>query len=85
MSLYQLDIPGVVWLISCFTGGVYLINDVLIEKSIIWSDFNIGSDEWELLQTGLGLFFLQVGARKTVSVVSVCFKHNEKKMFKQVF
>uniref|UniRef100_A0A8C5DAU2 chitin synthase n=1 Tax=Gouania willdenowi TaxID=441366 RepID=A0A8C5DAU2_GOUWI len=41
------------------TGGVYLFYHVLIAKSIVWEDFNLRSDEWELLQTGLGLFFLQ--------------------------
>ncbi|XP_060897853.1 chitin synthase 1 [Labrus mixtus] len=40
-------------------GGVYLLYHVLIEKSIIWKDFNLGSDDWEILQIGLGLFFLQ--------------------------
>ncbi|KAF3686333.1 Hyaluronan synthase 3 [Channa argus] len=41
-------------------GAVYLLYHVLIQKSIIWSDFNLNNDEWELLQTGLVLFFLQV-------------------------
>ncbi|XP_035508265.1 chitin synthase 1 [Morone saxatilis] len=40
-------------------GGVYLLYHVLIEKSITWSDFNLQDDDWELLQVGLGLFFLQ--------------------------
>ncbi|KAK2920302.1 chitin synthase 1 [Channa argus] len=40
-------------------GAVYLLYHVLIQKSIIWSDFNLNNDEWELLQTGLVLFFLQ--------------------------
>ncbi|XP_056232747.1 chitin synthase 1 [Seriola aureovittata] len=40
-------------------GGVYLLHNVLIEKSIIWSDFNLQKDDWELLQIGLVLFFLQ--------------------------
>ncbi|XP_042343741.1 chitin synthase 1 [Plectropomus leopardus] len=40
-------------------GGVYLFYHVLIEKSIIWSDFNLQSEDWELLQIGLVLFFLQ--------------------------
>ncbi|KAI3377097.1 hypothetical protein L3Q82_000295 [Scortum barcoo] len=41
-------------------GGVYLIYHVLIEKTIVWSNFNLGGKEEELLQIGLGLFFLQV-------------------------
>ncbi|XP_022598862.1 uncharacterized protein LOC111220150 isoform X1 [Seriola dumerili] len=40
-------------------GGVYLLHNVLIQKSIIWSDFNLQKDDWELLQIGLVLFFLQ--------------------------
>uniref|UniRef100_A0A8D2ZR51 chitin synthase n=1 Tax=Scophthalmus maximus TaxID=52904 RepID=A0A8D2ZR51_SCOMX len=40
-------------------GGVYLFYHLLIKKSIIWSDFNMDSDDWQLLQIGLGLFFLQ--------------------------
>ncbi|XP_078106768.1 chitin synthase 1 isoform X2 [Sander vitreus] len=40
-------------------GAVYLIYHVLIEKSITWSDFNLQNDDWELLQIGLVLFFLQ--------------------------
>ncbi|XP_041836604.1 chitin synthase 1 [Melanotaenia boesemani] len=40
-------------------GAVYLIYYVLIDKSIIWANFNLQGDEWELLQTGLVLFFLQ--------------------------
>ncbi|KAM6943510.1 chitin synthase 1 [Xenentodon cancila] len=40
-------------------GAVYLIYYALIKKSIVWSDFNLHSDEWGLLQTGLVLFFLQ--------------------------
>ncbi|XP_020494123.2 chitin synthase 1 [Labrus bergylta] len=40
-------------------GGVYLLYHVLIEKSIIWKDFNLGSDDCEILKIGLGLFFLQ--------------------------
>ncbi|XP_040894744.1 chitin synthase 1 [Toxotes jaculatrix] len=40
-------------------GGVYLLYHVVIEKSIIWSDFNLQNDDWELLQIGLVLFFLQ--------------------------
>lgn len=47
-----------------FVGGVYLIHNVLIEDSIIWSDFHLGSDDWELLQIGLVVFFLQVGRGK---------------------
>uniref|UniRef100_A0A3Q3J8L9 chitin synthase n=1 Tax=Monopterus albus TaxID=43700 RepID=A0A3Q3J8L9_MONAL len=39
--------------------GVYLIYHVLIEKSIVWSDFNLQNADWELLQVGLVLFFLQ--------------------------
>ncbi|KAK1890823.1 Chitin synthase chs-1 [Dissostichus eleginoides] len=40
-------------------GGVYLLYHVLIEKSITWSDFNLQDADWELLQIGLVLFFLQ--------------------------
>uniref|UniRef100_A0A4W6G3I7 chitin synthase n=1 Tax=Lates calcarifer TaxID=8187 RepID=A0A4W6G3I7_LATCA len=40
-------------------GGVYLIYHVLIQKSIVWSDFNLQSEDWELLQIGLVVFFLQ--------------------------
>ncbi|XP_053174040.1 chitin synthase 1 [Scomber japonicus] len=40
-------------------GAVYLINYALIEDSIEWSDFNLGDADWELLQIGLVLFFLQ--------------------------
>ncbi|XP_070689214.1 chitin synthase 1 [Pempheris klunzingeri] len=40
-------------------GGVYLFYYGLIQKSIIWSDFNLQNDDWELLQIGLVLFFLQ--------------------------
>ena len=46
-------------------GGVYLLYHVVIEKSIVWSDFNLQGADWELLQIGLVLFFLQVGMRKT--------------------
>ncbi|XP_061522553.1 chitin synthase 1 isoform X2 [Phycodurus eques] len=40
-------------------GAVYLFHHVLIENSISWSDFNLKSEDWELLQVGLVLFFLQ--------------------------
>nr|XP_019954494.1 PREDICTED: uncharacterized protein LOC109636909 [Paralichthys olivaceus] len=40
-------------------GGVYLFYHVLIEKSIVWNDFNLQNDDWQLLQIGLWLFFLQ--------------------------
>nr|XP_040056443.1 chitin synthase 1 [Gasterosteus aculeatus aculeatus] len=40
-------------------GVVYLIYHVLIEKSIIWKDFNLQDEDWELLQIGLVLLFLQ--------------------------
>ncbi|XP_037341431.2 chitin synthase 1 [Pungitius pungitius] len=40
-------------------GAVYLIYHVLIEKSITWSDFNLQDKDWELLQIGLVLLFLQ--------------------------
>ncbi|XP_068614152.1 chitin synthase chs-1-like [Brachionichthys hirsutus] len=40
-------------------GGVYLLSQVFIEKSIKWSEFIMEDDDWELLQVGLGLFFLQ--------------------------
>lgn len=55
-------------------GAVYLIYDVLIkrsmenedskDKSIVWSDFKLQDDDWELLQIGLVLFFLQVSEKK---------------------
>ncbi|XP_034044491.1 chitin synthase 1 [Thalassophryne amazonica] len=41
------------------TGVVYLSYYVLTVNSIIWSDFNLRTNDWELLKTGLGLFFLQ--------------------------
>ncbi|XP_054627280.1 chitin synthase 1 isoform X2 [Dunckerocampus dactyliophorus] len=40
-------------------GAVYLFYYVIIEKSIVWEDFNLRSEDWELLQIGLVLFFLQ--------------------------
>nr|XP_054588166.1 chitin synthase 1 [Nothobranchius furzeri] len=40
-------------------GGVYLIYYVLIEDTITWTDFNLQNSDWELLQIGLVLFFLQ--------------------------
>ncbi|KAM3876977.1 chitin synthase 1 [Diretmus argenteus] len=40
-------------------GGVYLMYYVLIQNSIVWSDFNLQKRDWELLQIGLVLFFLQ--------------------------
>ncbi|KAM7406249.1 hypothetical protein PAMP_000637 [Pampus punctatissimus] len=40
-------------------GGVYLVYYALIQKSIEWSDFKLQND-WEILETGLVLFFLQV-------------------------
>ncbi|XP_077376122.1 chitin synthase 1 [Festucalex cinctus] len=40
-------------------GAVYLIHHALIEETIDWPNFNLGSDDWQLLQIGLGLFFLQ--------------------------
>ncbi|XP_068167682.1 chitin synthase 1 [Antennarius striatus] len=40
-------------------GGVYLLYQVFIQKSIKWSEFIMKDDDWELLQVGLGLFFLQ--------------------------
>ncbi|XP_026149918.1 chitin synthase 1 [Mastacembelus armatus] len=40
-------------------GGVYLFYHVLIHKSVVWSDFNLKNSDWELLQVGLVLFFLQ--------------------------
>ncbi|KAL6113224.1 uncharacterized protein ACO6RY_11557 [Pungitius sinensis] len=40
-------------------GAVYLVYHVLIEKSITWSDFNLQDKDWELLQIGLVLLFLQ--------------------------
>lgn len=50
---------------NCVVGGVYLIYHLLIQKSIIWSNFNLQSDDWELLQIGLVMFFLQVGRGST--------------------
>ncbi|XP_037102964.1 chitin synthase 1 [Syngnathus acus] len=40
-------------------GAVYLVYHCLIRESIKWPDFNLKSEDWELLQIGLGLFFLQ--------------------------
>lgn len=40
-------------------GGVYLFYYVLVTKEMVWKDFTIKDDEWELLQIGLGLFSLQ--------------------------
>ncbi|KAM3625185.1 uncharacterized protein V6R79_008154 [Siganus canaliculatus] len=40
-------------------GAVYLIYYALIEESIIWTDFHLQEDDWQLLQVGLVLFFLQ--------------------------
>ncbi|KAM4602913.1 chitin synthase 1 [Polymixia lowei] len=40
-------------------GAVYLIYYYLIKETIIWTDFELLNDEWEILQIGLGLFFLQ--------------------------
>lgn len=40
-------------------GGVYLIYHVLIVNSIVWADFRLQDEDWELLQIGLVLFFLQ--------------------------
>lgn len=47
-------------------GAVYLFYHALIQKTIKWSDFNLQDKDWELLQIGLVLFFLQVSGRKTV-------------------
>ena len=41
---------------------------VLIEKSITWSDFNLEDADWELLQIGLVLFFLQVGRNENTNI-----------------
>ncbi|KAJ3593437.1 hypothetical protein NHX12_005772 [Muraenolepis orangiensis] len=41
-------------------GAVYLIYHVLIRQTIVWSDFILKGEDQEILQTGLGLFFLQV-------------------------
>ncbi|KAK7913398.1 hypothetical protein WMY93_013609 [Mugilogobius chulae] len=41
------------------TGGVYLFYHYLLAGTIVWKDFVIEDDEGELLQIGLGLFFLQ--------------------------
>lgn len=77
--LFRIDVVFIEQYISCYAsftssflhdtcnsvvGGVYLFYHLLIKKSIIWSDFNMDSDDWQLLQIGLGLFFLQVGGRK---------------------
>ncbi|XP_060923619.1 chitin synthase 1 [Limanda limanda] len=40
-------------------GGVYLFYHVLIDKSIVWADYNMHDDDWQLLQIGLVLLFLQ--------------------------
>ncbi|XP_045888846.1 chitin synthase 1 [Micropterus dolomieu] len=40
-------------------GAVYLIYHALIQKSIKWSDFNLKNNDWEILQIGLVVFFLQ--------------------------
>uniref|UniRef100_A0A672ZJF4 chitin synthase n=1 Tax=Sphaeramia orbicularis TaxID=375764 RepID=A0A672ZJF4_9TELE len=40
-------------------GAVYLFYHVLLVDSIEWSDFSLKNKDWELLQTGLGLLFLQ--------------------------
>ncbi|XP_056269088.1 chitin synthase 1 isoform X2 [Pseudoliparis swirei] len=40
-------------------GAVYLFYHALIQKTIKWSDFNLQDKDWELLQIGLVLFFLQ--------------------------
>lgn len=40
-------------------GGVYLFYYVVVTKEMVWEDFTIKDDEWELLQIGLGLFSLQ--------------------------
>ncbi|TKS70004.1 Hyaluronan synthase 3 [Collichthys lucidus] len=40
-------------------GGVYVLYHWFIEKSIKWDDFNLGKDDWELLQIGLVVLFLQ--------------------------
>lgn len=46
-------------------GVVYLIYHVFVQKSIIWSDFNLQKEGGEILQAGLGLFLLQVGGSKS--------------------
>nr|XP_061796443.1 chitin synthase chs-1-like [Nerophis lumbriciformis] len=40
-------------------GAVYLLHHVVIEESVVWSNFNLKNEDWELLRVGLGLFFLQ--------------------------
>ncbi|XP_033839663.1 chitin synthase 1 isoform X2 [Periophthalmus magnuspinnatus] len=40
-------------------GGVYLLYYKVIAKTILWEDFIIGNEEYNLLQVGLGLLFLQ--------------------------
>lgn len=51
--------------LESFLGVVYLIYHVLVQKSIIWSDFNLQGEGGEILQAGLGLFTLQVGGSKS--------------------
>lgn len=41
-------------------GAVYLIYHLVLQESIIWSNFNLQNGGGELLQAGLGLFLLQV-------------------------
>ncbi|KAK9542640.1 hypothetical protein VZT92_000484 [Zoarces viviparus] len=41
------------------TGAVYLLYHVVIVESIIWSNFNLQDEDWELVQIGLVMFFLQ--------------------------
>ncbi|XP_077569686.1 chitin synthase 1 [Stigmatopora nigra] len=40
-------------------GALYLLYYVVFEDSVIWDDFNLISEDSELLKIGLGLFFLQ--------------------------
>lgn len=40
-------------------GGVYLLYYYVIVEAIVWENYVIKDEEWELLRTGLGLFFLQ--------------------------
>lgn len=54
-----------------FVGAVYLLYYALIEKSITWTDFSLLDKDWELLQIGLVLFFLQVGKRKMENLMKM--------------
>lgn len=40
-------------------GGVYLLYHYFISKTIVWKRYELNNEDWELLQIGLGLLFLQ--------------------------